>query len=197
MNEDIEQLEEAADKWGIEPVKLAGNIARFINQWSKQKPLAETAEMIEQETGVEVEPETVLDYLDEYARGLDDIRGPQRQLVEREIGEGVDPEIVEQLEQIGGERWTKYGKDRVYFSDFAPRIDLECEFYKTGNVSSAKLRGEKISNNKASDYLTTLEHGSFWYDLESGEFESKHLSPWMECEIEQSIRGELEGEETD
>lgn len=55
-------------------------------------------------------------------------------------------EQIKKLEGIGFNRWTKYGKDRLYASEEA--IGLSFEYYNTGNVSGALLEGERISNSK-------------------------------------------------
>lgn len=57
---------------------------------------------------------------------------------------------VENLIEAGANRWTKNGKDRVYLSKIGNElIGLECSYYKSGNLSSAYLAGEKISNAEA------------------------------------------------
>lgn len=62
---------------------------------------------------------------------------------------------AEQMEAIGGRRWQKNGKDRVYFdaSLWAAWIGLEISRYGSGNISYAALNGEKISNGKAAQLL--------------------------------------------
>src|SRR5690606_40070996 len=58
---------------------------------------------------------------------------------------------VETLVAIGGNRWTKGNYDRVYFNGWAKFIGLEIERYKSGNIYSASLNGEPISNSEARD----------------------------------------------
>ena len=56
---------------------------------------------------------------------------------------------VETMTAIGGSRWQRGDKDRVYLNDWARFIGLEIDHYKTGNISYATLGGEKISNSEA------------------------------------------------
>lgn len=61
---------------------------------------------------------------------------------------------VEQIEAIGGKRWTKNdGTVRVYLNYWWEAAGLEIEKYKTGNVKSAALLGHGISN-RAGTYLS-------------------------------------------
>lgn len=50
---------------------------------------------------------------------------------------------IERFEEIGN-RWTKGTHDRIYFN--ATDFGLVYDCYKTGNVSSAAVDGERISN---------------------------------------------------
>lgn len=54
---------------------------------------------------------------------------------------------ISALESKGFSRWQKAGMDRLYIN--ATRLGLELDFYKTGNISSALLNGERISNCQA------------------------------------------------
>ena len=55
---------------------------------------------------------------------------------------------IEELEKKGFSRWTKGGMDRLYF-DVKKAECLDVDYYKSGNVSSAYLEGERISNAEA------------------------------------------------
>lgn len=44
----------------------------------------------------------------------------------------------------GGKRWQKGNMDRIYFN--ATALGLECNYYKTGNISDAFWNGERVSN---------------------------------------------------
>ena len=54
---------------------------------------------------------------------------------------------IEELEKRGFNRWTKGDKDRLYFD--VKKSYLDVDYYKSGNVSSAYLEGERISNAEA------------------------------------------------
>jgi hypothetical protein len=76
---------------------------------------------------------------------------------------------AEQIEAIGGSRWTsRTGELRVYLNDWHPLIDLDIDRYGTGNVRSASLRGESLSNRRASSLATAKVYwrdGKIWTDL--------------------------------
>lgn len=56
--------------------------------------------------------------------------------------------LIEKLEEMGATRWTKYGKDRLYFGGACEAFGLITEAYKSGSISYAEFRGERISNSK-------------------------------------------------
>lgn len=59
--------------------------------------------------------------------------------------------MVAKLEEMGANRWTKYGKDRLYFGGSCEAFGLVTESYKNGAISYAEFKGEKISNKKAGE----------------------------------------------
>ena len=79
-------------------------------------------------------------------------------------------ENVENLTSYIGNRWTKKG-DRLYLTDafMLSAVGLEYECYKTGNIASATLNGEKISNSKAGKIASFLRFAKIYVDLETGE----------------------------
>ena len=84
-------------------------------------------------------------------------------------------EPTDKFKKIGKE-WQKNGMHRIYFNNLAELRGLECTHYKTGNISSAYLGGEKISNGRAREIMTTLDSGKVWYDCNTGKFECKGIS---------------------
>lgn len=56
----------------------------------------------------------------------------------------LSTEMIEKLTAAGGSRWQKGNFDRIYFN--ASSLGLRCEYYKTGNISSAWFNDESISN---------------------------------------------------
>ena len=79
----------------------------------------------------------------------------------------------EQAIKAGGKLWGKYGKKRAYFNELENAIGLEINYYNTGNISSASLRGEKISNTKAGKILFMLNDAKVWYDFADNKFHGK------------------------
>lgn len=75
---------------------------------------------------------------------------------------------IEALEKVGFNRWTKNGMDRLYASKEA--MQLELTYYKTGNISSAALMGEKISNSRARKLIGE----KIYIDVETEELISKY-----------------------
>lgn len=79
-------------------------------------------------------------------------------------------EKFESLTQYIGSRWRKKG-DRLYLEDafMLSAVGLEYDCYKTGNICSATLNGEKISNSKAGKIISFIRFSKIYVDLESGE----------------------------
>ena len=105
----------------------------------------------------------------------------------------MNEEITEaQFIKAGGKYWIRDDKNirRVYFNDLAERIGLETSHYRTGNISSASLNGESISNCSARKILGSLCMGKVWYDLNTKEFHSQNLGEYEE-EILSSIKADL------
>jgi hypothetical protein len=74
-----------------------------------------------------------------------------------------------------GKIWNQNGFNRIYFPISLDMIGLEVERYNTGNICSAKLDGEKISNSKAGKMITQLNSGKVWFDIPTQKFMSKNL----------------------
>jgi hypothetical protein len=56
---------------------------------------------------------------------------------------------VQALTALGGKLWERDDRKRVYFNDLSQFLGLEVNRYNTGNVSSARLHGDRISNSQA------------------------------------------------
>ena len=71
--------------------------------------------------------------------------------------------MIEMLESLGGKRWQGGSNDRVYLPVqlCCNLIGLAVTRYNSGNVSSATLEGEKISNGTATAMLSSLD-GSYY-----------------------------------
>lgn len=62
----------------------------------------------------------------------------------------ITESAIEKLIAMGANRWTKYGKDRLYLRRAGDKLmGLKCSYYKSGNVSYAELNGEEISHAEA------------------------------------------------
>ncbi|MFZ5815325.1 MAG: hypothetical protein ACOY93_08470 [Bacillota bacterium] len=93
----------------------------------------------------------------------------------------------------GGARWQKNGMDRIYINDLARWFGLEVDYYKSGNICSAKLDGERISNNQAGKILSRLAMARVYYDCLTGRFEGKSITAEdLECIVE-AITGAAQG----
>jgi len=79
----------------------------------------------------------------------------------------LNDKMIEKLEAKGFKRWTKGTMDRLYVN--ADKIGLDVDYYKTGNVSSAWLNGEKISNSEA----RAIMGGKYYVDVTTGEVNVK------------------------
>ena len=83
----------------------------------------------------------------------------------------IESTIIQNLiEDESNNLWEKYNKRRLYL-DFAKIVHLEVDRYNTGNISSAFLEGEKISNSKAYKYL----QGKAYIDLNTNTLECQYM----------------------
>tara|TARA_R100000329_G_C7523048_1_gene184434 strand:- start:230 stop:526 length:297 start_codon:yes stop_codon:yes gene_type:complete len=83
----------------------------------------------------------------------------------------IELTIIQNLiEDESNNLWEKHNKRRLYL-DFAKIVNLEVDRYNTGNISSAFLDGEKISNSKAYKYL----QGKAFIDLNTNTLECQYM----------------------
>ncbi|MTE20226.1 hypothetical protein F0L17_14135 [Streptomyces sp. TRM43335] len=73
---------------------------------------------------------------------------------------------IETMTAIGGRRWQKNGHDRVYLNGFETVPGLELDHYKSGNISSATLDGEKVSNAEGGRLATAVD--KVYFDAADG-----------------------------
>ena len=90
--------------------------------------------------------------------------------------------IQELLKDESHNIWEKYNKIRLYL-DFAKIVNLEVDRYNTGNISSAYLEGEKISNSKAYKYL----QGKAYIDLNTNVLECQYMNSEMIEKLENAL----------
>lgn len=82
----------------------------------------------------------------------------------------------EQLENAGGKYWEMNGMERVYFNDLERFVGLSTARYsRSGNISSASLNGQSISNTKARDIEFQMSQGKIWYGINTNVFNSKNM----------------------
>lgn len=87
------------------------------------------------------------------------------------------PEMTaETLTAAGGSLWEKGSMRRVYFNDLSELYGLKADRYNTGNISSATLDGETISNSAARRIMVELSTAKLYYDLTAGTFQSRGLN---------------------
>ena len=90
--------------------------------------------------------------------------------------------IQELIKDDSNNLWEKYNKRRLYL-DVAKIVNLEVDRYNTGNISSAYLDGEKISNSKASKYL----QGKAYIDLNTNVLECQYMNSEIINKLEKEL----------
>ncbi|MBR1750916.1 MAG: hypothetical protein IJ740_08560 [Ruminococcus sp.] len=79
----------------------------------------------------------------------------------------ITEKSIDELQSMGAKRWTKNGHDRLYLSGAGAKImGLEVSTYKSGNISSATLNGEGISNSEALRIMSAYSNA--YIDLQTG-----------------------------
>ena len=75
---------------------------------------------------------------------------------------------IQKLEALGLTHWIKGDMDRIYIDDkdLKAVFGLKIEYYKTGNIKSAILNGDKLSNNKAYGLL----RNRIYFDCKTNKF---------------------------
>lgn len=79
-------------------------------------------------------------------------------------------ERIEELTKKGFKRWTKGNMDRLYIN--AAQLGLNCEYYKSGNISSAEFRGDRVSNSEA----RRMKWAKTYVDIKTGKVYSDNDS---------------------
>lgn len=80
-----------------------------------------------------------------------------------------DNDMVQKLIAVGGNEWTKADKHRIYFNDLPQWYGLECRYYNSGNIMSARLDGSEISNSDARRIMANMPE-KLWYDVTTAKF---------------------------
>lgn len=77
--------------------------------------------------------------------------------MKKKLNQELTQDQIERLVNAGASRWTKYERDRLYIKRLADLIGLSYTKYNTGNISSAELNGETISNSECNRILAALD----------------------------------------
>jgi hypothetical protein len=100
--------------------------------------------------------------------------------------------IINRLINLGGKEWQKNNYHRVYFNNIEnllSLIDFKVEYYNTGNILSARLQGEKISNSRANELINKIEKAKIFYDVIQYEFNyNKNYSHYFINEIIEKLK---------
>ena len=83
--------------------------------------------------------------------------------------------MKDKLETLGGKYWEKGERRRVYFDApaCAKLVGLDVSCYNTGNISSASLAGEPISNSAAGKMIDSWKSAGLYVDLSDMNFHCK------------------------
>jgi ArsR family metal-binding transcriptional regulator len=95
----------------------------------------------------------------------------------------INIEIIQELiKDKSNNIWEKYNKKRLYL-EWTKLVNLEIHRYNTGNISTAYLDGEKISNSKAYKYL----QGKAYIDLNCNTLQCQNMNPEMIQKLENAL----------
>ena len=93
---------------------------------------------------------------------------------------------INKIKSIGKE-WIKEDMHRIYINNLEKIYGLETTSYKTGNISSATLNGEKISNSRARQLSCDLSCAKIYYDVKTGKIEAQHINDPLKSTIIEKI----------
>lgn len=77
--------------------------------------------------------------------------------MKKKLNQELTQDQIQRLVNAGANRWTKYERDRLYIRRLTDLIGLSYTRYNSGNVSSAELNGESISNSECNRILAALD----------------------------------------
>lgn len=100
-----------------------------------------------------------------------------------------------------GNRWTNGNHDRIYIKDLTlTTIGLETDRYNSGNINSATVNGEQISNTFAREILRAADEMNPFYNVNTGRIEMRSSGAREEAqnlvrEAAETLLEEIEEEE--
>ena len=82
-------------------------------------------------------------------------------------------QLVKALEIMGASRWTKYGKDRLYFNSntFMRRAGISFEYRPNGSKKNSMINGESVGIGEIENVIYGF--GQIWLNLDTMELESR------------------------
>lgn len=72
--------------------------------------------------------------------------------------------------------WEKSGQHRIYFNYLGDFYGYKPSYYKSGNISSAMVDGEIISNGFARELENDLRNSKIWFDYNDMKFHGDVIS---------------------
>lgn len=103
------------------------------------------------------------------------------------LAKPVDMEAA--LTKIGGRLWEKGSMRRIYFNDLEQWMGLTINRYNTGNISSARVNGERISNSQARRMLNAID--KLWFDLDDNQFYFQAADHDLANDVVSTIRAHI------
>ncbi len=93
------------------------------------------------------------------------VKGIGARFVSKKVAKAPEKTFEEKLVEAGGNRWKRAGHDRIYFNAdlILGWLGYSWSHYNTGNISSATLNGESISNSKMKRAFCSLS--KIWFDV--------------------------------
>jgi hypothetical protein len=73
-----------------------------------------------------------------------------------------------------GKPWQKNEMKRIYINGLEELYGLRIQRYNSGNVSSATLDGDPISNTAAKQIIEKISHITIWYDYADDDLHVKY-----------------------
>ena len=96
--------------------------------------------------------------------------------------------IDDRLISVGGKLWERGSMKRIYFNSLYDFAEFSYNTYGTGNISSATISGDSISNNMARKIATKLDVSKVFYDCNENCFFSNVGDSDIESTIFSNIR---------